>query len=59
MTDIYLENGTYVKSFYSIIFMPSAVKIGLMGNKKDSKRLHHKIKWNNCVPKIIAQKHKK
>ena len=59
MTDIYLENGTYVKSFYSIIFMPSAVKIGLMGNKKDSKRLHHKIKWNNCVPKIIAQKYKK
>lgn len=59
MTDIYLDNGTYVKSFYSIIFMPSAVKIGLMGNTKETQRLHHKVKWNNCVPKIIREEHKK
>lgn len=59
MTDIYLDNGTYVKSFYSIIFMPSAVKIGLMGNTKETQRLHHKVKWNNCVPKIIREEHRK
>ena len=53
MTDIYLDNGTYVKSFYSIIFSPSSVRIGLMGNK--NMRLHHKIKWDNAVPKIISE----
>lgn len=59
MTDIYLDNGTYVKSFYSVMFMPSAVKIGLMGNTKETQRLHHNVKWNNCVPKIIREEHKK
>jgi hypothetical protein len=57
MTDIYLDNGTYIKSFYSVIFSPSSVRIGLMGNK--NMRMHHKIKWNNAVPKIIEEKYKK
>lgn len=57
MTDIYLDNGTYIKSFYTIIFSPSSVKINLMGNK--NKRLHHKVKWNNTVPKILSEIHKK
>lgn len=57
MTDIYLDNGTYVKSFYSIIFSPSSVKIGLMGNK--DMRLHHHVKWNNTTPKILDESFKK
>ena len=57
MTDIYLDNGTYVKSFYTILFMPSAVKIGLMGD--NHRRLHHKINWKYCVPKIINEELKK
>ena len=57
LTDIYLNLGTYIKSFYSVILMPSAVKIDLMGNK--NKRLHHKVKWNYCVPKILNEKFKK
>lgn len=57
LTDIYLNLGTYVKSFYSVMFMPSAVKISVMGNK--FMRIHHKTKWNNCVPKIINEKYKK
>lgn len=57
LTDIYLNLGTYVKSFYSVIVMPSAVKISVMGNT--FMRIHHKIKWNNCVPKIINQKYKR
>lgn len=31
MTDTYLDSGTYVKSFYSVIFSPQAVRIGKMG----------------------------
>ena len=57
LTDIYLNLGTYVKSFYSVICMPSCAKVALMGNC--NMRLHHKIKWNNCVPKIINEKYKK
>ena len=57
LTEMYLEYGTYVKSFYSVIINPSCVKINLMGGK--FKRLHHKIKWNNAVPKIISEEFKK
>jgi len=57
LTDIYKALGTYVKSFYSVMASPSSVKINLMGNKH--RRLHHIIKWNNTVPKIIRQEHQK
>ena len=57
MTDIYLDSGTYVKSFYSVICSPQAVKVGLMG--RTNMRMHHKINWNYCTPKILSEKHKK
>ena len=57
MTELYLDSGTYVKSFYSIIFNPSCVKIGMMGCS--NKRIHHKIYWNLCTPRIISDKYKK
>jgi hypothetical protein len=57
MTEIYLLSGTYIKSFYSIIFQPSAVKIKIMN--ASHKRIHHSINWNNSVPCIISDKYKK
>ena len=57
MTDIYLDNGTYIKSFYSVIFNPSSVTISLMGNKNN--RLHHRVNWNLTTPVILDEKHKK
>lgn len=57
MTDIYLDNGTYIKSFYSVIFQPSAVTISLMGNKNN--RLHHRVNWNATTPVILDEKYKK
>jgi hypothetical protein len=57
MTDIYLDKGTYIKSFYSVIFSPSSVKVALMGDK--NKRLHHRVSWNNAVPVILNEIHKK
>lgn len=59
MTDIYMNQGTYVKSFYTVMMMPSSVKVGLMGNSMETKRLHHTISWNNTVPKIIKESFKK
>ena len=57
MTDTYLDSGTYVKSFYTVMYQPSSVKIGLMGDSH--KRIHHTIKWINTVPVLLDQKYKK
>ena len=57
LTDIYLDKGTYVKSFYTVMGMPSAATVALMGNKH--KRPHHKVNWNKCVPKIIKDNYKR
>ena len=57
MTDVYLDSGTYVKSFFTIICSPSCTKISTMGNK--FMRIHHKILWNKCCPKILNEKWKK
>lgn len=57
MTDIYLDSGTYVKSFYTIMYAPSCTKIRPMGSVY--RRLHHSINWNNAVPKIIPENCKK
>lgn len=57
MTELYLDSGTYLKSFYSVMYSPSSVKVSMMGSKY--KRLHHKVKWNNTVPVIISEKYKK
>ena len=57
MTDIYLNNGTYIKSFYSVLFSPSSVTIALMGEINN--RLHHRVNWNATTPKILDEKYKK
>jgi hypothetical protein len=59
LTDIYLDLGTYVKSFYSVICCPSCVTVSMMGGTKKTMRLHHNVSWNNCTPKIISDKYKK
>ena len=53
MTDIYLDNGTYVKSFYTVIFSPSSCKVKPMGDTH--MRLHHSIDWERAVPKIVRE----
>ncbi len=57
MTDIYLDNGTYVKSFYTVLFHPSSVRISLM--RSTNPRIHHKVKWSHTVPCIIPESYKK
>lgn len=57
MTELYLDSGTYIKSFYTVMFCPSSVKIAEMGEK--NRRIHHQINWNTTVPKIIEEKYKK
>lgn len=57
MTEVYLDSGTYLKSFFSVICCPSAVKVRMMGAKQ--RRLHHAVAWNNCAPKIISERYRK
>lgn len=63
LTDIYLQDGTYVKSFYSVMCAPSCVKISMLhGGTKDTAqhwRIHHHVCWENCAPKIISAKWRK
>ena len=55
-SEAYLEYGTYLKSFYSVMCMPSSVKISMMGEQHQ--RIHHIIDWETCVPKIISWRFK-
>lgn len=57
LTDIYLDLGTYVKSFYSVICSPSCVKVHSMG--VNYMRIHHKVEADKCYPKIINERYKK
>lgn len=57
MTALYLNSGTYIKSFYTVMFCPSFVTVEMM--KSHHKRYHHKINWNNAVPKILNEKYRK
>lgn len=57
MTDLYLQSGTYVKSFYTIMCAPSSTSIKLMQAKHA--RIHHSIDWQVAVPCIVEEKYKK
>lgn len=57
MTEAYRDGGTYVKSFYTVMMCPSFVDIRTMG--RTDRRLHHHIRWDHAVPKIIAPEYRK
>lgn len=57
MTEVYVDTGTYVKSFYTVMHAPSCTRIGRMGSV--NRRLHHQVAWKNAVPKILAEQHRK
>lgn len=57
LTELYLDNGTYVKSFFSVMYNPSCVKVSMMNTSNP--RIHHLIKWANAVPMILSEKHRK
>jgi hypothetical protein len=60
MSGLYLDNGTYVKSFYSVMYAPSCVQIGTLGDPRSKAyRIHHKINWHNTSPKILREEYRK
>lgn len=57
MTELYLDSGTYLKSFFTVLAAPSCVDIAPMG--RTSRRLHHRVAWRYAVPKIIREAHRR
>lgn len=57
MTGVYLDNGTYLKSFYTVMTMPSCVSVAMMGSSH--RRIHHNVSWVNCVPMILNERYRK
>ena len=57
LTEIYLDVGTYVKSFYSVMCMPSCVKVSMMG--QSHRRMHHNVNWGHCVPMILSDRYRR
>lgn len=58
LTELYLDAGTYVKSFYSVMYQPSSVKVSIIRGP-GSMRLHHRISWKNTAPMIVRESTKK
>lgn len=63
MTELYLDSGTYVKTFYSVMYAPSCVKVATLGDPRSAggeghRRIHHQIDWNAAAPCIIHEQHR-
>jgi hypothetical protein len=56
MSDVFKDGGTYLKSFYSVLYSPSSVQISTLG-RGSGMRIHHRVNWNKAVPKILREKH--
>lgn len=60
MAEMYLDSGTYMKSFYPVMYCPSSVQIGMLRDpQSDYGRIHHKINWHKTAPKILDEQWKK
>lgn len=59
MTDVYVANGTYRKSFYTIMYAPSCATIAAMGSPEADQdahyRIHHRVDWERATPKILRE----
>jgi hypothetical protein len=57
-TDIYRKFGTYVKSFYSVMYAPSCVKVSTLADYRAetiAPRFHHMVNWNAAAPRIVRE----
>lgn len=57
LTGVYLDQGTYIKSFYTVLYNPSCTILRDMKTKY--RRIHHYVQWRNAVPKIMSEEYKK
>jgi len=55
MTDAYIASGTYVKSFATVMYCPSFVKVSMLNTEYT--RIHHRIDWKSAVPCILDERY--
>lgn len=53
LTEVYLDYGTWVKSFYSVMCAPSCCRVGDMHGGVH--RIHHLIDWSHACPLILPE----
>lgn len=59
LTELYLDAGTYVKSFYSVMCAPSSVRIAELSDPRSPhRRIHHVIDWSRTAPRILREEHR-
>lgn len=56
MTDLYLDSGTYIKSFYSVMYHPSATRVGV---DPAVSRIHHRLRWRYTAPVILSENYRR
>ena len=57
-TEMYKRFGTYVKSFYSVMYAPSCVKVSTLQDEHAEvvmPRFHHAPDWNAACPRIVRE----
>lgn len=59
MSEMYRDTGTYIKTFYTVMYSPSCTKVSSTGIGEKNIRLHHNITWKNAVPVILRESVKK
>jgi hypothetical protein len=59
ITELYLESGTYVKAFTSVMYVPSAVKIAFLYYMTRKQRIHHRVHWPDCSAQILRERYRK
>ncbi len=74
MTETYVDGGTYLKTFPTVMRAPSCVKVSTLGDPgaggptsgRASRveavahhRIHHRIDWTRCAPRILREEHRK
>jgi len=59
LTELYLDVGTYQKSFYSVMYAPASVKISTLADSRSPHpRIHHVVDWNRTAPLILREEHR-
>lgn len=54
MTDIYKSFGTWLKTAYTVMMCPSAVKFSIL---PIARRVHHNVNFNLCAPKVLSSRY--
>lgn len=60
ITELYLRFGTYVKSATTLMYCPSATRIGsLWDPRSPNPRIHHQVRFRNVAPLLLHERHRK